>query len=190
MTQNDEELWQQYNERGEPIGSKGITKFQGRSGMLHGASHVWIWRGAGDDLEILLQKRGVDMPTWPGCFDISAAGHIDFGEPPLQTAIRETREEIGYDIEAHHLRLLFVHRARLVTGNISENEFQWIYGLHLNDTQATFAHKDGEVDSLLWVKLDDFKRLAAQKMPGKRMVPHGEVYFVSLLKEIVRGVER
>src|ERR1017187_5337048 len=90
-----EELWQAYNEQGEPITGKGLTKAQSRTGVLHAASHVWIWRGAGADTEVLIQLRAKDKMTWPGLYDISAAGHIDFTETPLQAAIRETKEEIG-----------------------------------------------------------------------------------------------
>jgi hypothetical protein len=60
---DSDELWQAYDEQGEPITDKGLTKPQARSGILHGASHAWVWRGAGNEVEILLQKRaGASTP--------------------------------------------------------------------------------------------------------------------------------
>ena len=187
MTQA-EELWQAYDEQGEPIADSGLTKPQARSGILHGASHVWVWRRTRNEVEILLQKRAGGKHTWPGYYDISAAGHIDFGETPLQAALRETKEEIGLDVDNTQPRLLFVHRANLVnTGQsgVIENEFQWVYGLAL-EKETAFTH-DSEVDLVVWMKLDGFKQLIDQKIPGKHIVPHGEAYFANLFREISRS---
>ena len=184
---DDGELWQAYDEQGEPITSKGITKPQAAAGALHAASHVWIWRGQGNDTEVLLQKRGASKRTWPGYLDISAAGHIDFGEMPLQAALRETKEELGHEVDPAQLQLLFVHPQYIRTEpeGIIENEFQWVYGLRLQDA-ATFALQENEVDSLVWMSLSDFRRLAAHKLAGKRAVPHGDAYFAMLLRKIAK----
>ena len=186
----DEELWQAYDERGEPISGKSLTKTEGRAGALHAASHVWIWRGQSKGIEILLQRRASGKHTWPGAVDISAAGHIDLGESPLVAAIRETSEEIGLRLEPTALKLLFVHRAHLLVEGTDfiENEFQWVYGLQLSDLGKTRLQTQ-EVESLEWVSLDRFKQIAlprrGEKAPN-HIVPHGEAYFRELLKEIVR----
>lgn len=177
-----EELWQEYNEQGEPIGA-GLTKREAAAGALHGASHVWFWRGHGDSLEILLQKRADGIPTWPNLYDVSAAGHFDFGEPPLEAAIRETEEEIAHTISAENLCLLFVFRQYLVAADdIIENEFQWVYGYEVKETLEEFSH-DGEVEAAEWVTMATFEAMIAGKA-NKQIVPHGEAYF-SLLK---RGI--
>jgi isopentenyldiphosphate isomerase len=133
-----EELWQAYNEQGEPIAGKGLTKPQARSGILHGAAHLWIWRKRAGKIEILLQKQAANKATWPSFLDISVAGHIDPGEDPLTSALREADEEIGFAPAAAEVRLLFVHHARLhddISG-ADENEFQWVYGLELTKDAA------------------------------------------------------
>jgi hypothetical protein len=73
------ELWQTYGSNGEPIG-RALTKPEARSGILHGVAHVWIWRVGSAGPGVLSQARAKDEATWPDYLDISAAGHIDFGE--------------------------------------------------------------------------------------------------------------
>src|SRR6185312_12242204 len=101
------EVWQAYTEAGNPVTDVPLTKLQAVKGALHGASHVWIWRKSGNDIELLLQKRVANKRTWPGFYDISTAGHIDFGETPLAAAIREASEELGITIKPMDLKELF-----------------------------------------------------------------------------------
>ena len=190
MASQDEELWQAYDERGEPIIGKALTKLEARKGALHAASHVWIWRRRGERVEILLQRRARDKHTWPGHLDISAAGHIDLGETPLLAAVREAAEELAFTVKVDDLRLLFVHRTRLLdthTG-IVENEFQWVYGLCVSKLGETRLQAQ-EVESLEWMPLAEFKQLALSakdKKAANLIVPHGDAYFGELLKEIAR----
>lgn len=187
MGGRDEELWQAYNELGEPVTGQSITKLQAREGALHAASHLWIWRGKGDGIEVLLQQRAKDKLTWPGYFDISAAGHVDFGETAVRTTVRETQEELGYNVDPASMRLLFVHRQYVVdeTSGVIENEFQWVYGLKLKQP-VTFTHADGEVDATVWMKLPELQALIDGRT-DHRIVPHGDAYFASLRKEIARS---
>src|SRR5262245_58190981 len=119
------ELWQLYDSQGQPIPGKAAIKEEVFSkGLLHGAAHVWIWRRTGSRVEIMLQKRAADKRTWPGRYDISAAGHVNKDEVLVQTAIREVREEIGISIEQSQLQYIGTHRWRTTTddGVSIENE--------------------------------------------------------------------
>lgn len=49
------------------------------------------------DGKYLLQKRAEDMFIYPGCWDSSAAGHVDEGESAEEAAYRELVEEIGIE---------------------------------------------------------------------------------------------
>lgn len=184
MASDPSERWQAFDEQGQPT-QQGLTKQQAYTGLLHGASHVWIWRQTdGGGVELLLQQRAESKTTWPGYFDISAAGHIDFGETPLQAAVRETREEIGLTVDPQALQLLFVHRARakVADSDIVENELQWVFGLKLPADQD-LAYADGEVKTADWVSLEDMDMLIDGEA-DMRIVPHGNVYFISLMAQL------
>jgi len=179
-----EELWQLYDEQGRVLVGQGTTWSDAYSkGLLHGASHVWIWRKKDNVVEVLLQKRAKDKNTWPNLFDISAAGHIDLGEEPLTASIRETIEEIGLTVDEKELKLAGVERRNLISPNGRiENEFNWVYTLEL-DQEVDFILQENEVTSLFWKKLSDFKDETLIR--GISMyVPHGSQYFGLVISAI------
>jgi isopentenyl-diphosphate Delta-isomerase len=175
------ELLQSYNEQGLPINGKGVSRGDAFSqNLLHAASHVWIWRVKGGVPEVLLQKRSATMITWPNCYDISAAGHIGFGEAPLYAAMREAKEEINLDIAENDLRLFSAVRAQLIApSGAKENEFQWLYSLKCPDN-IDFNLQESEVASLLWIPLEQFK---AECM-SDQYVPHGKVYYDTVIEAL------
>ena len=176
-----DELWQLYDERGEPLAGKGDTKSNvfGK-GLLHGAAHVWIWRNNNGITEVLLQKRAAGKPTWPNRYDISAAGHIDLGETPLVAALRETKEEINVTVAADGLRLFGVHRAHLqAESGAVENEFQWLYSLELA-SDTPFKLQTTEVAAMVWLPLSQFERGCL----GEQYVPHGQLYYDTVIAAI------
>ena len=67
-----------------------------RNGWRHRAVHIFIFNRAG---ELFLQKRSRWKDVHPGCWDSSAAGHLNAGEDYEETAIREVREEMGVEVE-------------------------------------------------------------------------------------------
>lgn len=178
-----DEQWQLYNEQGEPISNAGALKEDiFNKGLLHGASHVWVWRIADNVPEVLFQKRSATKETWPNLYDISAAGHIDLGENQLIAALREASEEIGIEIASSDLSLISVERVYMTTDNGKiENEFQWIY-LYRMDGDFDFNLQLEEVESLQWQSLEDFKK-AIESEPD-RYVPHGTLYFSTVIDAI------
>lgn len=54
---------------------------------------------------MLLQKRSMNKDSFPGKFDTSSAGHIQAGDEPLESALRELGEELG--IQATPEQLVF-----------------------------------------------------------------------------------
>lgn len=178
------EKWQLFDEKGKALKGQGAEKDEVFSkGILHGASHVWIWRKSGDKVQILLQKRAPNKRTWPNLLDISAAGHIDLGETPEQAAIRETQEEIGLDIKDSDLNLIFIERRNIIApGGSIENEFCWVYILEAQEV-STFVLQESEVALLDWKNLDDFK-IDVLKNDAKNYVPQGLKYYKSLITYI------
>lgn len=174
-------LCQLYNNQGIALAGKGGIKEDIFSkGLLHGASHVWVWRKNNDVVEILLQKRSSKKLTWPNKYDVSAAGHIDLDETPLAAAIREAKEEINLDVQEDKLESFGVYRAYMVAENGAiENEFQWLYIFEVNQS-AEFNLEKAEVDSLKWMPVDNFEK----KFNSSEFVPHGRVYYETVLSAV------
>ena len=62
--------------------------------------------------KFLLQRRALHKDSWPGMWDISAAGHVAAGGRMLETAQRELWEELGLRFPRAAFQPLFTHRQR------------------------------------------------------------------------------
>lgn len=177
-----EELWQGYDESGEP--TVAVTKLECRHGALHGVAHIWFWRVKGGVIQVLFQRRGADIITWPLYLDATVGGHIDLGESPIETALREAQEELGEDLLREDLKLLFVNRTADGMGHngIIENEFQWVYGYQVGHNQV-FGSNDSEVHSLEWYDERSLIKLSKGELDEK-LVLSSFHYFDSLVSSI------
>lgn len=171
------ELWQIYNDNGTPLPGKGAPpeEFNANQDLIMGNAHIWFWKTAGRNVEILLQKRSLTKPNAPGWLHISAGGHINVGETPVEAALRETEEEMGLKIDADKLH--FVHAVRIIEKDPRDIVNVFLYKLNGDEE---FTHLDGEVDSYEWRSLDNFKEITADAA-NNNLVPQGQLYFGTLV---------
>ena len=83
------------DEQGRPTGQTVPRAVAHAEGIRHRTSHVWILRRHAGRVEVLLQMRCQAKDSFPGCYDISSAGHIPAGCDFVESALRELREELG-----------------------------------------------------------------------------------------------
>lgn len=168
MHTND--LWQVFNENGSPIPGKGATKkeFEQNPNLLMGNSHIWFWKTEGTTTEIMLQKRAANLTNRPGWHHISAGGHINVGETPIEAAVREAKEEMNLNIDADKLH--FVYSLKLPARDIV-NVF-----LYRLDGTEEISHTDGEVDSYEWRTLENWKEITADA-EKHNLVPQSAMRF-------------
>lgn len=88
------ELFDIVDENGRPTGRVVPREEAHRLGLRHRTSHVWVLRQKNGRLQVLLQKRSETKDSFPGCWDISSAGHIPAGSDFVRSALRELREEL------------------------------------------------------------------------------------------------
>ena len=79
------------------------SRKRNQQGILHRTAHVWILRKKENKIQILLQKRSEQKDSFPGCYDISSAGHIPAGDNYGQSAVRELKEELGIVVRESEL---------------------------------------------------------------------------------------
>lgn len=89
------ELFDLLDENGNRTGAFKERSLVHRDGDKHATAHVWIYRKTKNGIELLLQKRAENKDSYPGCYDISSAGHLSRGEDYLPAAKRELFEELG-----------------------------------------------------------------------------------------------
>ena len=130
------------DENGIPTGETIERSLAHRTGVRHRTTHIWIVRKQGDRIQILLQKRSKNKDSFPGCYDISSAGHIPAGDDFAESGLRELEEELGLVIQKEELIDCGFHRV------FTENEF---HGIHYVDNQISkvfLLWKDIEVENL------------------------------------------
>ena len=91
------------DELGNPTGKTVEREIAHQQGILHRTAHVWILRKKENKIQILLQKRSEQKDSFPGCYDISSAGHIPAGDNYGQSAVRELKEELGIVVRESEL---------------------------------------------------------------------------------------
>ncbi|MDT9722356.1 NUDIX domain-containing protein [Paenibacillus sp. ClWae2A] len=131
-------------------------------GYWHRSFHCWIVRDEGEQRRVLFQRRRDIKDTFPGCYDITAAGHLTAGEQ-LQDANRELEEELGVHVSFDALTYLLTATQQL-QGEVRgipfiDREFSAVYGLCLNQPLEAYVLQPSEVDSLYEVPLDDLLAL-------------------------------
>ncbi len=173
------EPWQVFAENGEAVIGESYSGEEFPVDSVMGAAHVWVWRNTQDGKEVMLQKRAASLFSWPGYFDISAAGHIDANESPLQCAVRESVEEIGLVVDESLLHFIFASRTAL-----AKKEIDFVYLYEVNESFEP-QFDDGEVELVEWVAIADF--IARVKLPEKNnLVNQGEHYFGLLVDQLNR----
>ena len=151
-----DELWQIYAPNGEPIlgagwkSAKDNPEVSGSSEIV-GAVVVFLYRISDEGtLEFLWQKRGDGVSRYPGCNDISIGGHINLGESPIETSIREGFEEIGVSITEEDLEIVMERQ-------INKNRLLWLYCVDWTDREENFSFDDGEVSEVVWVPYSEME---------------------------------
>src|SRR5712692_760392 len=65
---------------GRPSARSGPRGAVHRDGTWHRSFHCWVVRSGARGPELVLQRRAASKDTWPGAWDVSAAGHYRVGE--------------------------------------------------------------------------------------------------------------
>ncbi len=163
-----DELWQNYAKNGQPVTDGGYPASLDNppfgSDKIVGVCCVLLYRQTAHGLEVLFQKRSALVDRNPEKWDISAGGHINYGEDECSAAIREAEEEIGVQLDKTKLEL--------VSSDISvsrTNRFRFIYCYDWGDQADTFYFDDQEVSEVKWVPFAEFDEFVDQnaKLPLK-----------------------
>lgn len=135
---------------------------------------------------MLLQKRSKNKDSHPGLWDISAAGHVDSGETPLEAAVREVEEEIGIVIKPADLKPVGERKVSDYNpdNGWQNNEFDYVYLYRWDGKAEDLKLQEKEVECMQFMPLEQFFKETSHPEKSKVYVPHGEHF-----QEIVNAIK-
>lgn len=92
----DSELFPIVDVNGNIVGSATRQECHSGTMLLHPVVHLHVFNSDGS---VYLQKRSMNKDIQPGKWDTAVGGHVDFGESIYMALQRETREELGFEVE-------------------------------------------------------------------------------------------
>lgn len=180
MHQN--EKWQEFYRSGERVKNGGDAPIRdSKIENLFGAACVEFYRVKNDKIEFLFQKRSEKIDGYPGWWDLSAGGHINYEEPITAAAVREAKEEIGIKIDPEKLEFAcFYARPSEMHHNLIA-----IYFYRL-DEETEFVFDDHEVSEVKWVTEEDLPEFWKKLKPPVAKDP----FFKIALEEKIANLQR
>ena len=154
------------DENGVPTGRSVPRTVAHAEGLRHRTSHVWIVRRRAGRVQVLLQMRCAAKDSFPGCYDISSAGHIPAGDEFVGSALRELKEELGVTasaVDLHECGLRRFHFEKTFHGKLfRDNQVSKVFCLWLDREAEDFTVQRSEIDYVKWFDLDEALRAVEQ----------------------------
>jgi len=174
-----DELIDIVDKQGNYTGKTCLKSEAHKFGYFHPTVHIWIYT---TDNQILLQKRALTKKVFPGLWDISVAGHIGAGEVIEEAAIREVKEEIGFDISVEKLIKIGTRKHQVKHKNgIIDNEFHHVFISELTMPVEDLVIQESEVDDL---QLFDMNILLEVDTYENVLLPEYQGYYKSVYDSI------
>lgn len=181
------EIFDIIDKSGKPTGQNVERSLAHAEGIRHRTAHIWIIRQKNGRTEILLQKRSRNKDSFPGKFDTSSAGHIQAGDEPMESALRELEEELGIHAEPEDLKFTGkfpISFAKEFHGKMFRDEeiaFVYIYDHPVEISRLTLQKE--EVEAVQWFDLEETYRQCSQHR-DKFCVPLGGL---QLVREFIKN---
>lgn len=162
------ELFDILNEDGSPSGRVSERGVSHREGSLHPTVHTWIVRERENNrFDVLLQKRSADKDSYPGCYDISSAGHVSAGDDYPESAVRELEEELGLTIIAEELEHVGCHRGHkesVFYGKpFIDNELSHVYVYRGSVDISALKLQESEVEGVIWMDYEECLKIVMDR---------------------------
>ena len=143
------------DEKGEPIGETVDRETAHSKGIRHRTAHLWLLRERDDKVQILLQKRAECKESYPGCYDISSAGHIPAGVDYVSSALRELFEELG--LTASSDELIPIGMRTIISDDFffgkefHDRQVSKVFVLWKDADESIMTLQESEVDAVMWI---------------------------------------
>jgi len=95
------------DEQDQELGTADIYEAHQGKGLKHRALSVILYRKVNGKIEVLLQKRAMGKPVFPGLWSNSCCTNMRPGDTYLERAVSRLKEEMGIEIEQKDLRKIY-----------------------------------------------------------------------------------
>ena len=147
------------DENGIPTGETVERSEAHARDILHRTAHIWVVRKMNGRIEVLLQKRSMNKDSFPGRYDTSSAGHIQAGDEPRDSALRELHEELGIQAQPEELEyagMFRIHYDMVFHDRpLKDNEVSFVYVYRKPADIEKLTLQKEEVESVRWFSLDE-----------------------------------
>lgn len=141
------------NEWGEYTGEIASRDDCHAKGLWHKAVVVFIV--SSDNKKVLLQQRSASKKLWPNLWDITAGGHVFAGELGYEAVIRETKEEIGVELNKNDLEFIGATTSKNVKGDIINCHYNEYYIAHSDIDASSITLQEEEVQDIKWFSKEE-----------------------------------
>ena len=152
------------DEKGKPTGKVESREKCHKEGLWHRAIFLFIL--SMDDKKVLLQQRSANKRMWPNLWDLTAGGHVDSGESIDEAIIRETKEELGIDIDKKELEFVEEKPSINIKGDIINKHFNNMYVIHKDIDINDIVLQKEEVQDIKWFDIEEVIRRVNNNYDG------------------------
>jgi isopentenyl-diphosphate Delta-isomerase len=140
------------DETGHAVGTAPKRDVHHEATPLHLAFSCYVFDADG---RLLLTRRALHKPTWPGVWTNSFCGHPAPGEPFGDAIRRRGEQELGLGLESLELVLpAFRYDATMANG-VRENELCPVF---VGRASGPVRADPAEVEAVEWVPWEEFRR--------------------------------
>lgn len=132
-----------------------------KNGEYKQSVHIWIINSKN---EFLLEKRADSMKTNPGKWAF-VGGVVDTGETSLEGALRETKEELGIDIDINQIELMFTFKRK--------EDFVDVWIVRKDIELNKLVLQKEEVSDAKWANIEELENIINRK----EFVPSINLYY-------------
>lgn len=148
------EIWDLYDENRNKLDRTHIRGEELPDGCLHLVVHVWITDGAG---RFLISQRAASRPTFPLMWEC-VGGSVIAGEDSQTGALRETKEEVGVDLDPAQGKILFTKIRSVIDGK-KYNDIMDVWLFRYDGEVSLNQATTDEVAQVKWMTPEEIQAL-------------------------------
>jgi isopentenyl-diphosphate Delta-isomerase len=174
--------------RGNKTGTSMVKEDVHYQGKWFGSVHVWIYNSKG---EVLLQQRAKTKQAQHLKWGVSCGGHMAAGELPIESAIRELREETGLRLPRSAFKYVGAKKSYGYEPDAKwyTREFISVYLVRYDGPERRIRRQISEVESLQFIPIRVFAKRIANKKSRAQFMNYSKAHYVFAIREIKKALK-